>query len=146
MWCQTGRWKSEKHYHASGYCTYLVPNIWVFRNTYCILHFSPGCLALCRHSKWQADILAEHTLRHMDVDGSVLALKLFATEGEVHSDILNKMIYSVIEGTFPLREALMFWVLTILWFLMLHPCSLWFWGHLTILEWDLSKMLGISSE
>ena len=76
MWCQTARWKSEKHCHASGYCTFLVPNVWMFRNTYWILHFSPECLELYRHSKWQADILAEHPLRHMDVGGSVLALKL----------------------------------------------------------------------
>lgn len=50
--------------------------------------------------------MAEHTLRHMDVDGSVLAFKLFATEGEVHDGNLIKMIYSVIEGTFPPTEAL----------------------------------------
>lgn len=42
----------------------------------------------------------------MDVGGSVLAFKLFATEGEVHDGILIKMIYSVIEGTFPPTEAL----------------------------------------
>lgn len=41
----------------------------------------------------------------MDVGGSVLAFKLFATE-EVHDGILIKMIYSVIEGTFPPTEAL----------------------------------------
>lgn len=42
--------------------------------------------------RWQADILAGHTLRHTNVGGSVLALKLFATEGEVHNGILSKMI------------------------------------------------------
>lgn len=38
--------------------------------------------------------------------GSVLALKVFATEGEVHNGVLIKMIYSVIEGIFPPTEAL----------------------------------------
>lgn len=42
----------------------------------------------------------------MDVGGSVLAFKLFATEREAHDGILIKMIYSVIEGTFPPTEAL----------------------------------------
>ena len=63
-------------------------------------------MALYGHSKWQAGILAEHTLRHTDVGGSVLALKVFAIEGEVHNGISIKMIYSVIEGIFPPTEAL----------------------------------------
>lgn len=106
LWRQTARWKSEKLCQASRYFAYLVPNIWMLRNTDWIFHFSPGCLALERWSKWQADTLAEPTLRHMDVGGSVLAFKLFATEGEVHDGILSNMIYSVIEGTFPPTEAL----------------------------------------
>ena len=57
--------------------------------------------------------MAKHTLKHMNVGGDILVVKLFATERKVHSGILIKILPCAINGTFSLREHLSHFGVTI---------------------------------